>query len=102
MANKMYTRGLTSSVMTGDGTNHQLVNLANLVTFENETVNNINDLVDHVNHLHDRMNSVEKLIKFADWVKELYPELVRAYATSERVAQRLTDDTPTEQCESAS
>lgn len=99
MANKMYPRGMASHLNASDGSVHQIVNFSNLNTFENETVKNINDLMDHVNHLHHRMSSVEELIKFADWVKELYPELVRAYATSERVAKRLTDDTPAEQCE---
>lgn len=99
MANKMYTRGLTSSVMTGDGTNHPLVNLANLVSFENETINNINDLVDHVNHIHRKLNDISESLEFANWVQRIYPTLLDDYRTSERVAARLTDDTPAEQCE---
>ena len=103
MANKMYTRGLTSSVMTGDGTNHQLVNLANLVSFENEAINNINDLVDHVNYLHKKLNAVHAVTRFADWVTEVHPSLVEDYKISERVIRRITDDdAQPEQCESAS
>lgn len=102
MANKMYTRGLTSSVMTGDGTNHHLVNLSNLVSFEVEAINNINQLVDHVNHLHRKLNDVSESLEFAAWIQAVHPHLIEEYKISERVAARLTDDTPAEQCESAS
>jgi len=91
MADKMYTRGLTSHVNAIDGSNHQVMNLANLHGFEGDTVRNINDLIDHTNNLHRRMHAVEELIRFAEWVKELYPHLVKDYATSESVASRITD-----------
>lgn len=99
MVNKMYTRGLTSSVMTGDGTNHQLVNLANLVSFESETVTNVNSLIDHINHLHRKLNDVSESLEFAAWIQTIHPHLIEEYKISERVAARLTDDTPAEQCE---
>ena len=92
MANKMYTRGLTSSVMTGDGTNHQLVNLANLVSFESEAVTNINQLVDHVNLLHRRLNDISESLEFAAWIQTIHPHLIEEYKISERVAARLTDE----------
>lgn len=93
MANIMYTRGLTTTINLPDGTLKEVVMTSNLRTLESETVTNINDLIDHTNNLHRRMNAVEELIKFAGWVKELYPHLVKDYATSESVAARLTDDT---------
>lgn len=91
MASRMYRRGLVTPCIAADGTNHQIVNAQNLSAFENETTNNINDLIESNNHLHNRLNAVEDLIKFAEWVKELYPHLIKDYATSEQVAKRLED-----------
>lgn len=92
MADKMYTRGLTSHVNAIDGSSHQVMNLANLHGFEGDTVRNINSLMDHVNLLHRKLNDVSESLEFASWIQTVHPHLVNDYKTSERVAARLTDD----------
>ena len=92
MADKMYTRGLTSHVNAVDGSSHQVMNFANLHGFEGDTVRNINSLMDHVNHLHRKLNDVSESLEFASWIQTVHPHLIGEYKISERVAQRLTDD----------
>ena len=92
MADKMYTRGLTSHVNAIDGSNHQVMNLANLHGFEGDTVRNINDLMEHTNHLHRRINAITESMEFLNWIQAVHPHLVNDYKTSERVAARLTED----------
>ena len=102
MANKMYHYVLGSPFIAQDGTQHQVVNFSNLNSFQTEAVNNINNLIDHVNALHTKTQRFEKAIAFADWVAEVYPEIIDNYKTSERVAKRMNDGIPQEVCESAS
>jgi hypothetical protein len=90
-------RQLTKTLSFNDGTTQCVVDPYELNNFQVDTLNKIDSIQESQNFLHRRLNDLQHINHFMEWIDQMHPELKREYVISQRVASRL-DQGPGEVC----